>query len=99
VFYFLEWGGMFFFGCTRGDSPPEFDLLFMKNGQLIYYTKYIDLDRKVSYKAPIVTRTVSVYDRESARAASESDVSEPPNIVEESFEFPIVEQTVVVENQ
>ena len=98
VQYTMEWGGIFFFCCVLGSSSQEFDLLFSKNGELIYDTKYSDLDREIWNDTPTITRRVSVYDAESAGAAMLSDVSEPPRIVEESLEFYVLEQTVVVEN-
>lgn len=98
VVYFMECSGMCFFGCVAGSRLPEIDLLFTKNGKLIYTTKYSDLNREFKSDVPTVTRKVSVYDGDSAWAAWASDVSEPPRIVEESFEFPIVEQAVVVES-
>jgi hypothetical protein len=99
VLYFSDWGGMFFFGCNKGSPPPEFDLLFTQNGKLIYDTKYVVLNRKADSEATAtVTRKVSVYDWDSAYAAARSDISEPPRIVEESLEFYVLEQTVVVEN-
>jgi hypothetical protein len=98
VQYTMEWGGMFFFGCVAGSGPQVFDLLFSENGRLIYDTKYHDFNREVKSDTPTITRKVSVYDAGSAEAAMLSDVSEPPRIVEESLEFPVVEQTVVVEN-
>lgn len=98
VQYFLEFGGAFFFGCSTG-GPPEFDLLFTRKGKLIYWAKYIDLDEKATGSEVTITRNVSIYDEESAKAAWHSDYSKPPRIVERSLAFRIVEQKVVVENQ
>jgi hypothetical protein len=97
VFYFMEWGGTFFFGCTSGDPPPEFDLLFRKKGDVIYDIEFLELDGKVSTQTPGITRTVSVYDKESARAVyldGNQDFS--VQVVEQTLEFWVLEQTVVV---
>lgn len=96
VTYFFEWGGVFFFGWSDV-SVPEFNLRFIKSGELIHETKYNDLDRKVNVKGPMITRKVSVFDKETARAAWKHDQSDYPiHIVEEVMQFTMVEQTVIV---
>ena len=72
VQYTMEWGGIFFFCCVLGSGSREFDLLFSRNGELIYDTKYGDLDREVWNDTPTITRRVSVYDADNDAAGEQA---------------------------
>jgi hypothetical protein len=96
VMYFMEYGGAFFFGCSTV-KIPEFGLRFISNGELVYDIKYIDLNRMVNLNSTAITRTVSVYDEGSARAAWKHDEPNYPfQVVEATFDFHVFEQTITV---
>ncbi len=98
VRYFAEWGGGFFFGLSCGSSMPEFDCIFTRNGEILHSVKYGDLDREVKKDRPIIIREVSIYDKQSTEFAwKDNDPNYPIHIVEETLEFPIVEQKIIVD--
>ena len=93
VTYSFEYGGMFFFGCSC-PSPPDFNLQFTKDGNLIYEVKYSDLDRKINIDLPEVTRVVSVCDEQSRGYYNSANAT--INVIEQSLKFPLLEETTVV---